>query len=85
MNITSFNERLRFPETCRFEKIDVERKICVFFGCVEELGCDNRLEMRRYSCSEQGNVFPSGKIGVRAGGFIASRRVLRYCFGLLVW
>ena len=32
------------------------------FGCVEEIGGDNRLEMRRYFCSEQGNVFPSGKI-----------------------
>ena len=78
-------EQRRSPETCRFEKIDLERKNCVFFGCVEEIGGDNRLEMRRYFCSEQGNVFPSGKIGVRAGGCIASRRVLRCCFDSLAW
>ena len=79
---TCKKEQGYFPETLRFEKIDLERKICVFFGCVEEIGGDNRLEMRRYFCSVQGNVFPSGKIEVRAGGFIASRRVLRYCSGL---
>jgi len=38
-------ERGHFPETCSFEKIDLEHKICVFFGCVEEVGGDNRLEM----------------------------------------
>ena len=59
-------EQRRSPEASRFEKINLERKICVFFGCVDEFGGHNRLEMRRYFCSEQGNGFPSGKIRVRA-------------------
>ena len=56
-----------------------------FFGCVEEIGGDNRLEMRRHFCSEQGSVFPSREIRGRAGGLIANRRVLRYCFDSLAW
>ena len=78
-------EQRRSPEASRFEKINLERKICVLFGCVEEIGGNNRLEMRRYFCSEQGSVFPSGKIGVITSGFIANRRVLRYCFDSLAW
>ena len=61
-------EQRRFPEACRFEKIVLERKICVFFGCVEELGGDNRLEMRA-------NIFVSSRVTFSRPGKLGLERV----------